>query len=105
MVAKSPGIRACLPVFDVNSGEDPGETEYRELSITRFDFLRKSCMLQTPATAGTSAAGICGSLAFAQCCSPFGSMYWWIWVRNACSTCASTPENSITLRPFETRLI
>ena len=37
-------------------------------------FLRKLCSVLIPATAGTSAAGILGSLAFAQCCSPL-TMY------------------------------
>src|ERR1035441_9328305 len=57
----------------------------------------------TPAITGASAAGICGSLALAQCDSPF-TTYLWMDVCKPAATCAAVPENSITVRPLETMM-
>ena len=65
-------------------------------------FFGKSCRAATPATTGARAIGICGSVSFAQCSSP-AMTYLWIAVWNVSCTCATLPENSITVRPFETR--
>ena len=66
-------------------------------------FLGKLLSEAIPATTGASAAGISGSLAFAQRLSPF-TLYWWISVCSASRTMPAVPENSITVRPAPTRL-
>ena len=73
--------------------------------MERFEsgfFWRKIVASETnPATTGASAVGICGSLAFAQCDSPF-TTYRCIDVCNPAWTWAAVPENSMVVRPLET---
>ena len=65
----------------------------------RVVFFRKLCNVRTPVTAGVSAAGIMGSLALAQCCSPL-TRYLCIVVWKVSWTCPAVPENSNTVRPL-----
>lgn len=88
MVARSAGTSAW-------NVEPPEVKVYSERAV-RMGRRLKSCSDTIPTTACATAAGICGSLMLAMCCSPLTSR-WCTSVWKASRTWRAEPEKSITV--------